>query len=155
MSSGASSSGPRSRTIHERKWIDVEPEEYDAHSFGVAKKMNKLLRHELLHLREEDGAVAFKNVAPMFVSQFGFSLHWSIRIWLNHLQSGGAKKKFQYCTDPNNAEAFLTFEPFKVTKEELRSILLCKTWWCYQMTLLSTSTTLDTLPTCTPSQDQV
>ena len=58
----ASSSGPRSTTgipIHERKWIDVEPEEHDAHSFSVAKKRNKLLRHELPLLREEDGAIAF------------------------------------------------------------------------------------------------
>ena len=38
-------------------WIDVEPDEYDAHSFSVAKKMNDLLRHELPNLREEDGTV--------------------------------------------------------------------------------------------------
>ena len=60
---GASSSAPRSRTeipIHERKWIDVEPDEYDAHSFSVAKKMNKLLRHELPYPREEDGTICLQ-----------------------------------------------------------------------------------------------
>ena len=41
---GTSSSGPQSKNetpIHEREWIEVEPEEYDARSFGVANKMNK------------------------------------------------------------------------------------------------------------------
>ena len=91
-SSGTSSSGPQSRTdipIHERKWIDVEPEENNEHSFSVAKEMIKSLRHELFHLREEDGAIAFKILAPMLVSQFESSPYWSIRTWLNHLQIGG------------------------------------------------------------------
>ena len=108
-SSGTSSSGPQSRTeipIHERKWIDVEPEENNAHFFSVAKEMIKSLRHELPHVREEDGAIAFKNLAPMLVSQIESSPYWSIRTWLNHLQrGGGVKKSFQYCvcgdSEPN------------------------------------------------------
>ena len=70
---GTSSSGPQTKNeipIHEREWIDVEPEAHDAHSFGVAKKMNKLLRHEHPHLREEDKAIAFRDLVPVFVSQF-------------------------------------------------------------------------------------
>ena len=46
--------------LRERKEIDIEAEEYDAHSFSVAKKINELPRHELPHRREEDGAVALK-----------------------------------------------------------------------------------------------
>ena len=42
-----------------REWVDVEPGEYDQHSFDVSKKMNRALRHDLLDLGEEDGAVEF------------------------------------------------------------------------------------------------
>ena len=39
------------------QWIDVEPEKYDHHSFVVAKRMNRYLRHDTTILR---------NLAPMF-----------------------------------------------------------------------------------------
>ena len=71
-----------------RAWIDVETGEYDQPSFDVAKKMNRLFRHDLLMFREEDGQVEFKILAPMFVSQFESSPHWSIRTWLSYLQFG-------------------------------------------------------------------
>ena len=91
-----------------REWIDVEPGEYDHHSFDVAKKTNRFLRHDLLDLREEDGAVEFKVLAPMFISRFESSPHWSIRTRLKYLQRGGGpKKRFQYCLDPCSDDTFL------------------------------------------------
>ena len=70
--------------FNKREWIDVGPGEYDQHSFDVAMKMNRLLRQDLSDLREEDGAVEFKFLAPMFVSQSESSPHWSIRTWLSY-----------------------------------------------------------------------
>ena len=56
-----------------------------------------VLRHDRSVFWEEDGAVEFKILAPMLVSQFESSPRWSIRAWLNHLQRGGGpKKRFQY-----------------------------------------------------------
>ena len=55
--------------IHEREWIDIEPGNYDPQCSEVAKMMNRLLRHEPLP-REEDGAVEFRILAPIFASRF-------------------------------------------------------------------------------------
>ena len=63
------SSSPRVEIpFNMREWIDVEPGEYDQHSFEIPKKMTKLLRHDRSVFREEDGAVEFKIIAPMFAS---------------------------------------------------------------------------------------
>ena len=70
---------------------------------NLAKRMNRLLVP-----REQDGALEFRNLAPMFVSQFESSPYWSIRTWPNYLQRGGVvKKRFQYCLDPNSRESVL------------------------------------------------
>ena len=88
-----------------REWIDVEPGKHDQYSFAVAKKLNRLLRHDLSVPRKEDGAIEFKIFARMFISKFELSPHWSIRPWLSHLQKGGGpEKRFQYCLDPNSSE---------------------------------------------------
>ena len=65
--------------FNKREWIDVEPGKHDQYSFGIAKKMNSLLRHDLSVLREEDGAIEFQILAQRFVSQFALAPHWSIR----------------------------------------------------------------------------
>ena len=51
---------------HLREWIDVESGKYDESCFEVSKKMIRLLRHDHTVLREEDGAVEFRILAPMF-----------------------------------------------------------------------------------------
>ena len=67
--------------------------------------MTTLLRHDPSVLREEDGAVQFKILAPMFASRFTSSPHLLIRTLLSCLQRGsGPKKRFQYCLDPYSAE---------------------------------------------------
>ena len=88
--------------------IDVEPGQYDKSCFEVSKKMIRLLRHDSSVLREEDGAVDFRILAPMFRSECMSSRRWSIRTWLNYLQNGGGqKKRFQYCVDPLSADTIL------------------------------------------------
>ena len=132
-SSGASSSGPRSRTelpIHERKWIHVEPEECDAHSLSVWKKLKILLRHELPHLREETELsyskiwrrCLFRYRGHLLNGQFEHGLITSRREEEPRKDSSAPSTK-------TVRKLFFTFEPFKVTRDELRSTLLCKTWW--------------------------
>ena len=92
--------------FNRRELIDVEPGEYEQHAL-LRRKMNRLLRHDRSVLREEDGAVEFKIMAPMFVSQFESSPHWSLRTWPRYLQRGGGpKKRFQYCLDPYSVDTF-------------------------------------------------
>ena len=51
---------------HLREWIDVEPGKYDKICFEVSEKMIRFLRHDPSVLREEDGAVEIRILAPMF-----------------------------------------------------------------------------------------
>ena len=44
--------------IGERKWTDIEPEDYSPVAYPVSKQLSTLLRHGQL-LREEDGAIEF------------------------------------------------------------------------------------------------
>ena len=80
---------------HQREWIDVEQGQYDKTVSKCQQKVIRLHRHDPSVLREEDGAVEFRILAPMFRSEFTSSQNWSIRTWLNHLQErGGSKKRF-------------------------------------------------------------
>ena len=95
---------------HLREWMGVEPGKYDESCFEVSKKMIRLLRHDPSVLREDDGAVEFRTLAPMFRSEFTCSPYWSIRTWLNSLQKGGGSKtRFQNCVDPYSADTILHF----------------------------------------------
>ena len=83
------SSSTTTLPYHLRVWIDLEPGPYDKSCFEVSKKMIRLLRHDPSVLREKDGAVEFRILAPMCHSKFTSSQHWLIRAWLNYLQEGG------------------------------------------------------------------
>ena len=52
------SASPSARTlpIGERKWTDVEPEDYSPVDYPVSKQLSALLRHGRLP-REDDGAI--------------------------------------------------------------------------------------------------
>ena len=52
------SSSTRTLPIGERKWTDVEPEDYSPVAYPVSKQMSTLLRHGHLP-REDDGAMEF------------------------------------------------------------------------------------------------
>ena len=90
-----------------RKWIDINPEgTSDNESFKVAKMMTRLLRHGAL-LLEEDVAVEWKILTPLFYRDFVSAPHWSFRMWLHHLKKGGSdKNRFQYCLNPDLSESF-------------------------------------------------
>ena len=46
-------------SIHERRWIDIEPSKQDLASYDISKKVINLLRHNQTLQREEDGAIEF------------------------------------------------------------------------------------------------
>ena len=74
------------------------------------KEDDKIASTYVLELREEHGAIAFKFLVHMFVSQFESASHWSIQTWLNHLANGGRpKESFQNCVNPDFPEVLLYF----------------------------------------------
>ena len=84
-----------------REWIDIEMGEYDPNSFEVSKKMIRLLRHDPSVLREEDGAVEFKIMEPMFafkIRVFSKAELFAKRKW--------SQERFQYCLIFTSAEQF-------------------------------------------------
>ena len=86
--------------MRERKWIDIEPGNYSLSAFEVSKKVIHLLRHFQRLQREDDGAVQFWRIKEHLQSQFSQVLYWSDDRWKVCLAAGGgAKRRYQYCTD--------------------------------------------------------
>ena len=94
--------GSSSRIIpmERRNWIDIEPGKCSLSEYEVSKKVIHLLRHSQKVLREDDGAVYFWRIKENLQNPFPQSIHWSDSRWKACLAAGGgAKRKFQYCTD--------------------------------------------------------
>ena len=87
-----------------RNWIDIDPGTYSLSEYEVSKKVIHLLRHSQQVHREEDGAVHFWRIKENLQSQFPQSPHWSDDRWKACLAAGGgAKRRFQFCTDDSGA----------------------------------------------------
>ena len=68
--------------------------------YEISKKVVHLLRHSQQVQREEDGAVHFWRMKENLQNPFPQSIHWSDDRWKACLAAGGgAKRRFQYCTD--------------------------------------------------------
>ena len=94
------------KTIHlwERKWTDIEPEDYSPVAYLLSKQLSTLLRHGHLP-REEDGAIEFWRLKDYLRNDFEHSQHWSDEKWKSTMAKGGGnKRRFQYCTDPSGQE---------------------------------------------------
>ena len=105
------SSSTRTVPIGERKWTDIEPEDYSHIAHPVSKQLSTLLRHDCLP-READGAIEFWRINDFLQDHFVFS-----RLWSDDLlaEGGGNKKRFQYC--PDSSEKFFASELFKVIQD--------------------------------------
>ena len=91
---------PRIIPMNARNWIDIEPGKHSLSVYEVSKKVIHLLRHSQQLQREEDGAVHFWRIKENLQSQFPQIPHWSDNRWKACLAAGGgAKRKYQYCTD--------------------------------------------------------
>ena len=98
------SSSTRTVPIGERKWTDIEPEDYSPIAYPVSKQLSTLLRHGHLP-REDDGAIEFSRLKDYLRNDFMQSQHWSDDKWKSTMAKGGGnKKRFQYCTDPSGQE---------------------------------------------------
>ena len=97
------SSSTRTLPIGEKKWTDVEPEDYSPVAYPVSKQLSTLLRHGQLP-REEDGAIEFWRLTDYLRNDLVQSQHWSDEKWKSTMAKGGGnKKRFQYCTDPSGS----------------------------------------------------
>ena len=94
-------SSTKTALIGERKWTDIEPEDYSPIDYPMSKQLSTLLRHGDLP-REEDGAIEFWRLKEYLGYEFLYSQHWSDEKWRSTMAKGGGnKKRYQYCTDPS------------------------------------------------------
>ena len=100
-------SSPRTFPIG-RIWTDVEPGKYSLSDYDISKTLIHLLRHGKQVHREDDGAVQFWSIKEHLQSQFPQIPHWSDDRWKACLAAGGgAKRRYQYCTDSSGAILYL------------------------------------------------
>ena len=91
--------------MNERKWIDIEPGNHSLSAYEISKKVINLLRHSQTVQREDDGAVQFWKIKNFLQNQFPQVPYWSDDRWKACLAArGGAKRRYQYCTDPSGQE---------------------------------------------------
>ena len=101
------SSCKRTVPIGERKWTDIESENYSSIAYPVSKRLTTLLRHGQLP-REEDGAIEFRRMKENLQNPLPQSIHWSDDRWKACLATGGgAKRRFQYCNDDSGIILYL------------------------------------------------
>ena len=76
-------------------------------AYEISKKVIHLLRHSQTVQREEDKAVQFWIIKQLLKSQFAKTTNWSDDRWKVCLAAGGgAKRRFQYCTDASGTVVY-------------------------------------------------
>ena len=86
--------------MNERKWIDIEPAEPSLSGYEISKKVTNVLRLSQTVQREDDGAVQFWKIKNYLRNQFPQVQYGSDDRWiLCWAAGGGAKRRYQYCTD--------------------------------------------------------
>ena len=131
-SSPMSSSPTVEIPYHMRVWIDVEPGEYDKHSFEVSKKMTNCSDMIVLSFEKKTEQLNSKFLHRCLTHNLSLPPYWSIRTWLRYSQREGG----------------LTI------LEEIKWILHCNTTWRNPATWPSTYSTLEASTARTPSSNQ-
>ena len=117
---------PKIIPMNARNWIDIEPGKHSLSASEISKKVIHLLRDSQQVHREEDGAVHFWRIKEHLQSQFSQIPYWSDNRWKACLAAGGgAKRRFQYCTDDSGTIVFS--ELFKDIQDAILLILHCRT----------------------------
>ena len=121
--------------LHERKWVDVNPGSYDHECYVITQAMTRLLRHDQNIPWETDGAVKYEDIVEEFNKKkrkkFEGAPQWSLNDWISFLaKGGGAKKRFQYCLNPNSSRHISYFRAIQGHSGALLLILSCKTKNC-------------------------
>ena len=81
----SASSSTKTIPIGERKWIDIEPEDYSPVAYPVSKQMSTLLRHGH-RPREDDGAIEFWRLKEYLRNDLVQSQHWSDEKWKSTME---------------------------------------------------------------------
>ena len=77
-------------------------------AYEVSKKVIHLLRHSQNVQREDDGAVQFLRIKENLQNQLPHIPYWSDDRWKACLAAGGgAKRRYQYCTDVSGILIYL------------------------------------------------
>ena len=86
-----------------RKWIDIEPGNSSLSAYEISKKVIHLLRHSQQVQRFTSGEL--QNIFRVSFHEF---LYWSDDGWKACLAAGGgAKRRYQYCTDVSGIIVYL------------------------------------------------
>ena len=96
--------------VLERKWIDIETRRsHDRKCKRVSKAITRLLRHHQSVLRGSDGAIHYSDIIEECRrTKFDNASQRSLEDWISTLARGrGAKKRFQYCVNPNSSNQLL------------------------------------------------
>ena len=114
--------------------------------YVLSKAVTRLQRHDQSIPWETDGAIKYEDIVEEFnmkkKEKFEGVSQWSLNDWISILaKGGGAKKRFQYCLNPNSFRHTLYFRAIQGHSGGIAAILSCKTMYCYRKDLLSTSTT--------------
>ena len=114
--------------VRDRKWIDIETRRsHDQECCQVSEAMTRLLQHDRTVPRETVEAVLFDDVLEECrKKKFDGASQWSLNDWISILATRRSQQKV------------------KDIQEIMLLILSCKTMYCYQKVLLSTSTTSGT-----------
>ena len=76
--------------------------------YEVSKKVINLLRHSQKVQRADDGAVQFWRIKEHLQSRFAQIPYWSDSRWKACMAAGGgAKRRYQYCTDVSRIIVYL------------------------------------------------
>ena len=95
-------------SIHERRWIDIEPSKQNLASYDISKKVINLLRHNQSLQREEDGAIEFYRIKFYLRGHHSQIHNWSDDRWKACLAAGGgSKRRYQYCSDNSGTILYL------------------------------------------------
>ena len=98
--------------VLERIWIDIETQRsHDHKCYRVSKAITRLQRHDQSVPQRSDGAIHYRDIIEECRKQkFDDASQWLLEDWTSTLaKGGGAKKRFQYCVNPNSSNQFLYF----------------------------------------------
>ena len=145
------SSSTRTKPIGERKWTDVEPEDYSPVAYPVSKQLSTLLRHGHLP-REDDGAIEFWRTKEYLRNDLVRSQHWSDEKWKSTVAEGGeeTRKDFNIVLILQDKE-FFTSELFKVIQDAVLLIFHYRTMSLFRAISSSTFIMSDVQSIYTPS----
>ena len=114
----SASSSTRTIPIGERKWTDVEQEDYSPVAYPVSEQLGTLLRHGHLP-REDDGAFEFWRIKDYLRNGFVQSQHWSDENWKSTRQKVEETRKDFNIVLIHQDKKFCTTELFKVIQDAI------------------------------------